>query len=93
MYAVDGPLHRYLGSLMIRENVEQLGFLDWEKCRTLLEDGFVNKNAVQMRKLFMVTQLVEMSKRFGVKRAAPEYALEEKQVIFEEPLVETQSRL
>jgi asparagine synthase (glutamine-hydrolysing) len=60
---------------MTKENIEQLGFLDWEKCKALVEDGFVHKNAIQMRKLFMISQLVEISKRFGVKRAEPEYAL------------------
>ncbi|KAL1612970.1 hypothetical protein SLS60_001201 [Paraconiothyrium brasiliense] len=94
-YPADGPLHQYIGSLMTKENIEQLGFLEWEKCKTLVEDGFVHKNAVQMRKLFMVSQLVEISRRFGVKRATPDYAIEEDpqdmQTPFEEPLVRTPS--
>ncbi|KAJ4358431.1 uncharacterized protein N0V89_003014 [Didymosphaeria variabile] len=93
-YPADGPLHRYIGSLMTKENIEQLGFLEWEKCKTLVEDGFVHKDAVQMRKLFMVSQLVEISRRFGVKRATPEYAVEENPQdiqTFEEPLVRTSS--
>lgn len=54
----------------------------------------MQKNAAQMRKLFMVSQLVVISRRFGVKRAAPEYALELSQSDLdglEEPLVKTSS--
>jgi asparagine synthase (glutamine-hydrolysing) len=79
---------------MTRENIEQLGFLEWDKCKVLVEDGFVHKNAAQMRKLFMISQLVVISKRFGVKRAEPEYALGLNGTdlqAFEEPLVRTSS--
>ncbi|KAF1964823.1 glutamine-hydrolyzing asparagine synthase [Bimuria novae-zelandiae CBS 107.79] len=79
-YATDGPLHRYIGNLVTKENIEQLGFFEWEKCKTLVEDGFVQKDAVQMRKLFVVSQLIEISKRFRVKRAVPEYALQSETV-------------
>lgn len=61
---------------MTKENIDQLGFLEWEKCKTLVEDGFLHKDAAQMRKLFMISQLVEISRRFGVKRATPEYVIE-----------------
>jgi hypothetical protein len=47
-----------------------------------------------MRKLFMISQLVVISKRFGVKRAEPEYALGLNGTdlqAFEEPLVRTSS--
>ncbi|KAF9735516.1 asparagine synthase [Paraphaeosphaeria minitans] len=93
-YPVDGPLHRYIGSLMTKENIEQLGFLEWEKCKYLVEDGFVHKNAVEMRKLFMISQLVELQRRFGVKRAEPEYALRPNEAdiqAFQAPLARTSS--
>lgn len=95
-YKVDGPLHRYIGSLMTKENIEQLGFLEWDKCKTLVEDGFVHNKPVEMRKLFMISQLVEISRRFGVKRAEPEYALRPNEADIqevEEPLTTTPSRL
>ncbi|KAF2120349.1 asparagine synthetase [Lophiotrema nucula] len=90
-YEKNGPLHQYLGGLMTRENVEKLGFLDWEKCKGLVEDGFIKEDAAQIRRLFQITQLIEIGKRFGVKRARPEFAVEDEEL--GAPLELTQSRL
>ena len=61
---------------MTRENIDELGFLDWERCKSLIEDGFIKEDAAQMRRLFQITQLIEIGKRFGVKRARPEFTTE-----------------
>ena len=74
-YQKDGPLQRYFESIMTRENVENIGFLEWNKCKGLIREAFVEKNSVQMRKLFLVTQFIEIGKRFGVKKAVPEYTI------------------
>ena len=87
-YETNGPLHHYLGSLMTKENIEQLGFFEWEKCKNLVENGFVHKQAGQMRVVFMITQLIELSKRFGVKPARPEYVSDDRA-----PFIEVQPRL
>ena len=72
-YEVGGVFHKYLASVLTKENVDNLGFLSWDKCKDLLEDSFEKGDAGGMRKVFMITQLIVMGKRFGVKKAAPEF--------------------
>ncbi|KAL9084487.1 MAG: hypothetical protein Q9159_005183 [Coniocarpon cinnabarinum] len=67
----DGPLHKVMAKLMTRENVEQLGFVDWEQVNTLVERAFEEKDAKAMRFTLIVAEWVVISKRFGVKRAEP----------------------
>lgn len=73
VYPADGPLHRYFSDLMTKDNIERLGFLDWEKCKNLVDDAFVHERAERMRKVFMVTQLIELGRLFGVKPARREF--------------------
>lgn len=87
-YRIGGPLYRYLSGLMTQENVEELGFLDWDKCRTLVDDGFGQHDIARLRKLFVVTQFIEIGKRFGVARAKPEYAIATEPVASREDLRE-----
>lgn len=66
----DGPLHRLLAGLVTRENVEGLGFVDWEKVKGLEEKGFgSNGDPGAMRKALVIAEWIVLSKRFGVKRA------------------------
>lgn len=39
-YAVDGPVHRLLLRLVTKENIDNLGFLDWNAVYRLLQDAF-----------------------------------------------------
>jgi asparagine synthase (glutamine-hydrolysing) len=63
------------------ENVENLGFIDWDKCKNLIEEGLVKGSTLHTRKLVMIAQLVSLGKRFGVKKAKPDYAILEKEVV------------
>lgn len=66
----DGPLHQLLGGLLSRENVEGLGFVDWEKVEGLVERGFgEDGDPGCMRKAIVVAEWVVLGKRFGVRRA------------------------
>ncbi|KAL9077988.1 MAG: hypothetical protein Q9157_003092 [Trypethelium eluteriae] len=68
-YPENGPLHKLLQHLITKENVEGLGFVDWEKTRDLIHRAFVGKEALAMRFAFSVAQWVVLSQRFGVMKA------------------------
>lgn len=63
---------------MTKENVDNLGFLEWDKCKDLLEKGLVKGSTLDTRRLIVIAQLVTIGKRFGVKKAEPDYAVLEK---------------
>jgi asparagine synthase (glutamine-hydrolysing) len=68
----DGPLHELLAGLLTKENVNKLGFVEWDKVKGLVDHGFgENGDPGAMRKALVVTEWVVLSKRFGVRRAAP----------------------
>lgn len=66
----DGPLHGLMSRLITRENVEELGFVDWSKAEGLVERAFgENGDPLAMRFSLLVAEWVVIGKRFGVKRA------------------------
>jgi len=68
----DGPLHKLMRKLVTKENVEDLGFVDWEKCKTLVERGFGDKGDPNaMRFTLLVAEWVTIGQRFGVRKASP----------------------
>ncbi|EOA84140.1 uncharacterized protein SETTUDRAFT_155435 [Exserohilum turcica Et28A] len=73
-YKPGGLVHEFFEKLMTRENVEQLGFLEWEKCKNLLHDAIYDADRPKWSQMILVGQFVILSKRFGVKKAMPEYA-------------------
>ena len=71
LYPEHGPLHHRYEKLMTRENIEGLGFLEWDEVKGLLEQAFVKREAKAMRSLNLCCQWIILSKRFGVARAEP----------------------
>ena len=69
-YLVDGPLHKLLSKLITQANVEQLGFVSWEKVKTLLDRAFKEKEELALRLALMVAQWVVLAQRFGIKTAS-----------------------
>ena len=68
----NGPLRKLLDRLITKENVENLGFVDWDTSKDLTAAAFgPNKDQLAMRKAFVVAQWVSLSQRFGVKKAMP----------------------
>lgn len=66
----DGPLHKLLAGLLSRENVDNLGFVAWEKVEGLVNRAFgENGDPGAMRKALVVAQWVVLSRRFGIRRA------------------------
>lgn len=70
-FAEDGSLHQKLKSLLTRDNVEALGFLDWDGVSTCLDKAFREKDPVSLRPAFLAAQFVVLSQRFRVPRAQP----------------------
>jgi asparagine synthase (glutamine-hydrolysing) len=78
IYPTGGPLHRLLQKLLTKENIDQLGFLDWDTVESHMKYAFP-KDAEQggasshtFRGVLMSAQLVILGQKFGVKRADPE---------------------
>ena len=67
-----GPLHKKLAKLVTKENMDALGFADWEQSKDLLHRAFVKREGVAFRMAMGMAQLVVLSKRFGVRKAEPE---------------------
>jgi asparagine synthase (glutamine-hydrolysing) len=72
-YKPDGPVHKLFESLITKENVEALGFLEWESCKGLLHDAIYDGDRPKWSQMILVGQFVILSKRFGVRKAAPEF--------------------
>lgn len=69
-YPVDGPLHKLLSSLLTEANVEQLGFVSWDKAKTLLDRAFRDKEDSAFRLAIVVAQWVVLAQRFGIETAS-----------------------
>ncbi|KAL1595958.1 hypothetical protein SLS60_009648 [Paraconiothyrium brasiliense] len=70
-YTANGPFHQVIKSLVTKENVEQLGFIDWSRVEGLAEKAFVQHEHLAYLTVLSVAQFVVFSQRFGVKRADP----------------------
>ncbi|KAK4539881.1 hypothetical protein LTR36_010275 [Oleoguttula mirabilis] len=64
---VGGPLHAKLSSLVTRENIERLGFVDWSKCEDMVDRSFEEKDQLLFRKAIWLAQIVSMGMQFGVQ--------------------------
>ena len=67
-YPSHGPLHALLARLITEGNVEQLGFLDWQKVKVLVNDAFHEQNPLAARLAMVVAQWIILGQRFGVKQ-------------------------
>ena len=69
-YPVDGPLHRLLSKLITQASVEQLGFVSWDKVKTLVDGAFKEKEELALRLALIVAQWVVLAQRFGIETAS-----------------------
>lgn len=68
-FAEDGPLHQVVGRLLTRENVDALGFLNWDQVSSSLNAAFREKDPLALRSSLLVAQFVVLSQRFQVPKA------------------------
>ncbi|KAL4958158.1 nucleophile aminohydrolase [Aspergillus filifer] len=64
-----GPLHQTVTRLLTQENVERLGFVDWDQLQDQIIKGFRDSDQRCFRSSLFVAQLVVLSQRFGVTTA------------------------
>jgi asparagine synthase (glutamine-hydrolysing) len=69
-FSENGPLHRLVLRLTSQENVDALGFVDWEKTQEIVKKAFQNQDLWSLRAAFSVCQFVVLSQRFKVARAS-----------------------
>lgn len=62
-------MHRLMSRLITQSSVENLGFMDWEKMKDLVETAFQSQDRVAMMDVFALAQLVVLGQRFGMPRA------------------------
>ena len=66
VHPVGGPLNRLMSRLITRENVEALGFLDWNRVDPMVETAFGTQDKAMMGVIFVIAQWVVLSKRFDM---------------------------
>ncbi|KAL9033341.1 MAG: hypothetical protein Q9180_005997 [Flavoplaca navasiana] len=71
LYPLHGPMHTLLSRLITRASIENLGFIDWEKVKDLVETAFQSQDQVKLRSAFGIAQWVVLGRRFGVPKARP----------------------
>lgn len=73
-YDTDGPVHRLLTRLVTKENVDRLGFLDWQEVEARLQVAFGVGSDVEkvtaFRLALIVAEWVVLSQRFNVQAAS-----------------------
>ncbi|KAI4202442.1 MAG: hypothetical protein LQ346_002000, partial [Caloplaca aetnensis] len=69
LYPIGGPMHQLMQKLITKENVDALGFVDWERTEGLMERAFREQDQVALRSVFGVAQWVVLGQRFGIPKA------------------------
>lgn len=69
-YPQNGPLQKLLSRLLVKEEVENLGFVSWEKVGGLVDEAVgEDGDARALRLALVVAEWVVLARRFGVRRA------------------------
>ncbi|KAF1847896.1 glutamine-hydrolyzing asparagine synthase [Cucurbitaria berberidis CBS 394.84] len=76
-YKPNGPVHKFFEGLITKENVERLGFLEWENCKSLVDDAIFHAERPKYSQMILVGQFIILQKGFGVKKASPELITKE----------------
>ncbi|GKT50002.1 amidase chyE [Colletotrichum spaethianum] len=68
-----GPIHKMMENLISKDNIESLGFIEWDSAKKWLEEGFGDDASPRaFRKLICTASWVVLGQRFGVKTATKE---------------------
>ncbi|KAF2151719.1 asparagine synthase [Myriangium duriaei CBS 260.36] len=68
-WPTEGPLHKLLASIITKDRVESLGFIDWNQCEDLVDQAFVEQSPMAMRYAIVVAEWIIIGERFGVAKA------------------------
>ena len=70
-WPANGPLHKLMARLVTRENIESLGFVDWDLVKELVPRAFEEGDVGSFRVAGMLAQWVVLGQKFGIARARP----------------------
>ena len=71
-YKPGGAVYNLFDALITKENIEQLGFLEWEQCEGLVKHAIKEGDRTAFGQMILVGQFVILGKKFGVKKARPD---------------------
>jgi asparagine synthase (glutamine-hydrolysing) len=70
-WPVDGPLHKLMRRLITQKNIQQLGFVQWEKVENIVSNAFEKGDESCFRLSWILAQWVVLGQKFGVQEAQP----------------------
>jgi asparagine synthase (glutamine-hydrolysing) len=70
-WPVDGPLHKLMRRLITQENIQQLGFVQWEKVENIVSNAFEKGDESSFRLSWILAQWVVLGQKFGIQEAQP----------------------
>jgi asparagine synthase (glutamine-hydrolysing) len=73
-YQEGGAVYNLFDRLITRENIEQLGFLEWEMCEGLVKHAIKEGDRAAFGQMILVGQFVILAQKFSVKKADPDFA-------------------
>lgn len=73
-YKEGGSVYNLFDRLITKENVGALGFLEWKACEGLVKHAIKEGDRSAFGQMILVGQLVILGKKFGVKKAEPDFA-------------------
>lgn len=68
-WPADGPLHKLMSRLVTKENIERLGFVDWERVKNIVSKGFDGGDVSSFRLAATLAQWVVLAQKFDMKQA------------------------
>lgn len=66
-----GPLYDLLSSLLSQENVQNLGFADWEFCEGMVDRCYDEENEPLFRQCIWLAQIISMGLQFRMPTWSP----------------------
>jgi asparagine synthase (glutamine-hydrolysing) len=73
-YEEGGAVYELFDRLITKENIVELGFLDWECCEGLVKHAIKEGDRTAFGQMILVGQFVILGKKFKVKKAEPDFA-------------------
>jgi asparagine synthase (glutamine-hydrolysing) len=72
-YQEGGKVYELFDGLITKSNIDQLGWLEWEKCEGLVRHAIKEGDRSAFGQMILVGQFVILGKKFKVKRAEPDF--------------------
>ena len=67
-WPANGPLHKLMSRLVTQENIERLGFVNWERVKNVVSKGFDDGEVSSFRLAATLAQWVVIAQKFDMKQ-------------------------